>query len=268
MNRGGQPRKGEAVNSLRGGPAPVVGPKLLGIEEIPWGPDAAGAIRAEISTQGNGVCGGPVFRFQGGSRYSPTTWTSQRRSRERSSSMKRTRCHVPRQSSPSLHRDRLAGGAEQHRHAVRVPVAELHVLGTDVLRPPVPVVVRVVLLARHEAAQHADEVLEEAGLELVHAHHAGRVRGIHARDPVGDAALERRPPCTSSVMSRISRPPLVRRLRSAWKTFMRRPSLAYGPQTARSSGTFGPILTIRAPACGADRAGPSGAKLGDERAGP
>jgi hypothetical protein len=45
----------------------------MGIEEIPWGPDAAGAIREEISTQGNGVCGGPVFRFQGGSLYSPTT---------------------------------------------------------------------------------------------------------------------------------------------------------------------------------------------------
>ncbi len=31
----------------------------------------------------------------------PTTWTSQRRSRSRSSSMKRTRCHVPSWSSPS-----------------------------------------------------------------------------------------------------------------------------------------------------------------------
>jgi hypothetical protein len=33
--------------------------------------------------------------------YAPTTWTSQRRSRSRSSSMKRTRCQVPSWSSPS-----------------------------------------------------------------------------------------------------------------------------------------------------------------------
>jgi hypothetical protein len=36
-----------------------------------------------------------------GSGYAPTTWTSQRLSRSRSSSMKRTRCHVPSWSSPS-----------------------------------------------------------------------------------------------------------------------------------------------------------------------
>ena len=36
-----------------------------------------------------------------GRSYAPTTWTSQRRSRSRSSSMKRTRCHVPSWSSPS-----------------------------------------------------------------------------------------------------------------------------------------------------------------------
>src|SRR5687767_7636755 len=57
------------------------------------------------------------------------------------------------------HRDRLAGGAQEHRHAVRVAVSELHVLGADVLRAAVPVVVRVVALARHEAGQQPGEVL-------------------------------------------------------------------------------------------------------------
>src|SRR5438094_1023383 len=51
------------------------------------------------------------------------------------------------------HRDRLAGRPEQHRHAVRVAVAEVHVLFADVLRAPVPVVVRVVALARDEALE-------------------------------------------------------------------------------------------------------------------
>ena len=49
------------------------------------------------------------------------------------------------------HRDRLAGRAEQHRHAVRVAVAELHVLLADVLGAAIPVVVRVVVLGRHES---------------------------------------------------------------------------------------------------------------------
>src|SRR5678816_4914726 len=48
----------------------------------------------------------------------------------------------------------------------------------------------VVLLAGHEPAQHPDEILEEAGLELVHSHHARRVRRVDAGDPVRDAALE------------------------------------------------------------------------------
>src|SRR5688500_10717222 len=69
-----------------------------------------------------------------------------------------------------------------------VAVPELHVLRADVLGAAVPVVVRVVLLARDEAAQHADEVLEEAGLELVQAHTAGCVRRVAARDAVPDAA--------------------------------------------------------------------------------
>src|SRR5262245_25983999 len=64
---------------------------------------------------------------------------------------------------------RLAGRPEEHRHAVGVTVAKLHVLGADVLGAPVPVVVRVVLLARHDSTQHAHEVLEEAGLEFVDA---------------------------------------------------------------------------------------------------
>src|SRR5689334_23823257 len=59
------------------------------------------------------------------------------------------------------HRDRLAGRAEQHRHAVRVSVPDGHVLLADVLGAPVPVVVRVVLVARDEALQKGGEVLEE-----------------------------------------------------------------------------------------------------------
>src|SRR5438093_1078019 len=80
-------------------------------------------------------------------------------------------------------RNRLAGGPEQHRHAVGVPVPEVHVLGADVLGPAIPVVVCVVRLARNEPLEQAGEVLEEAALELVHAHATGRVRGVDARDP-------------------------------------------------------------------------------------
>src|SRR5207253_9539465 len=84
---------------------------------------------------------------------------------------------------------RLAGGSEQHRHAVRVAVPDVHVLRTDVLGATVPVVVRVVRLARHEPPQQLGEVLQEAGLELVDAHAAGRVRRVDAGDPVLDSAL-------------------------------------------------------------------------------
>src|SRR5215213_9209571 len=85
--------------------------------------------------------------------------------------------------------DRLAGRAEQHRHAVRVPVGRLHVLLADVLGAPGPVDVRVVALVRDEAAQERREVLEEAALELVDPHAAGRVRRVHEADAVGDAGL-------------------------------------------------------------------------------
>src|SRR6187397_2267820 len=71
------------------------------------------------------------------------------------------------------HRNGLARGPEQHRHAVRMAVRKLDVLGADVLGAPVPVVVRVVLLARDNSTQHAHEVLEEARLELVDPHAAG-----------------------------------------------------------------------------------------------
>src|ERR671930_501742 len=87
------------------------------------------------------------------------------------------------------HRNGLAGGAEQHRHAVRVPVPEVHVLGADVLGAAVPVVVRVVVVARHEPLQEGGEVVEEAALELVHTHATGRVRRVDAGDPVDDATL-------------------------------------------------------------------------------
>src|SRR5213592_3033219 len=87
------------------------------------------------------------------------------------------------------HRDRLARGPEQHRHAVRMPVAEVHVLGADVLGAAVPVVVRVVGVARDQTLEHVGEVIQEAALELVHAHAAGRVRRVDAGDPVDNAAL-------------------------------------------------------------------------------
>jgi hypothetical protein len=90
------------------------------------------------------------------------------------------------------HGDRLAGRPEEHRHAVRVAVSDLHVLLADVLRAPVPVVVRVVVVARHEPPEQRGEVLEEAVLELVHANAGGRVRRVHAGDPVDDARLAHR----------------------------------------------------------------------------
>ena len=86
-------------------------------------------------------------------------------------------------------RHRLAGAAEEHRHAMRVPVALVHVLGADVLGAAVPVVVCVVVVGRAEPAEQLAEVLEEPLLELVHAHAAGRVRGVDAGDAVLDAAL-------------------------------------------------------------------------------
>src|SRR5947207_6214267 len=52
-------------------------------------------------------------------------------------------------------RDRLAGRAEQHGHAVRVAVPEVHVLGADVLGAAIPVVVGVVRLAGHEPLEQA-----------------------------------------------------------------------------------------------------------------
>src|SRR5205085_4840371 len=87
------------------------------------------------------------------------------------------------------HGDRLAGRSEQHRHAVRVAVADVHVLWADVLGPAVPIVVRVVRLARDEPPQQLGEVLQEARLELVHAHAARGVGGVDAGDPVDDAAF-------------------------------------------------------------------------------
>src|SRR5215204_2404199 len=86
-------------------------------------------------------------------------------------------------------RNRLARRPEQHRHAVRVAIRELDVLRADVLGSPVPVVMRVVLLARDDPPQHADEVLEEARLEFVNPHAAGRVGGVDAGDAVLHAAL-------------------------------------------------------------------------------
>src|SRR6266511_2133126 len=83
----------------------------------------------------------------------------------------------------------LAGGPKQHRHAVGVSVTEVHVLGADVLCALVPVVMRVVSLAGDEAAEQLGEVLDEPGLELVHADAARRVRGVDARDALADPTL-------------------------------------------------------------------------------
>src|SRR4030095_15909246 len=79
-------------------------------------------------------------------------------------------------------RDRLARRAEQHRPALRVAVAEVHVLGADVLGTAVPVVVRVVVLARDETQEQLREVLQEALLELVDADATGGVRRVDAGD--------------------------------------------------------------------------------------
>src|SRR5690348_6403810 len=87
------------------------------------------------------------------------------------------------------HGDRLSGGAEQHRHAMRVAIAEIHVLRADVLGAAIPIVVRVVGVARDQALEHVGEVLQEAALELVDAHATRRVRRVDASDPVDDAAF-------------------------------------------------------------------------------
>src|SRR5438034_9451891 len=68
-------------------------------------------------------------------------------------------------------------------------VAEVHVLGADVLGAAIPVGVRVVGVARNQALEHVCEVLQEPALELVDAHATGRVRRVDAGDPVDDAAL-------------------------------------------------------------------------------
>lgn len=72
---------------------------------------------------------------------------------------------------------------------MRVAIALIHVLGADVLGAAVPVVVRVVGVVRDEPLQQLAEVLEEAGLHLVHADAARRVRRVDAGDPVDHAAL-------------------------------------------------------------------------------
>ena len=90
------------------------------------------------------------------------------------------------------HRHGLAGRAEQHRHAVGMAVPDRHVLGTDVLRALVPVVVRVIGLARDQALQQLRKVLEEPSLELVDSHAERRELRIDARDSDRDAALANR----------------------------------------------------------------------------
>src|SRR5919198_2478892 len=86
-------------------------------------------------------------------------------------------------------RDGFTCRSEQHRHAVGVTVTDRHVLGADVLCALVPVVVRVVGLARHEPLQQLGEVLEEPMLELVHPDAARGVRRVDAGDALRDAAL-------------------------------------------------------------------------------
>ena len=67
-------------------------------------------------------------------------------------------------------------------------VADVHVLGADVLGALVPIVVGVVRLAGDETAEELREVLEKSRLELVHANAASGVWGVDARDPVGHGA--------------------------------------------------------------------------------
>src|SRR5262245_1192828 len=86
-------------------------------------------------------------------------------------------------------RNRLAGRTEEHRHAVGVAVPGGHVLLADVLGATIPIIVRVVLVARDEVLEQCREVLEEPVLELVHADAAGRMRRVDADDPVAHAAL-------------------------------------------------------------------------------
>ena len=168
----------------------------------------------------------------------PTTLQSQRRGRERSSSMKRTRCHCAEAELGVADGDRLAGRAEDHRHAVRVAVADLLVLLADVLGAPVPVVVGVVGLVGDQPAKQRPEVLEHSALVLVDPDAAGRVRRVDAADPVDDAGCATIS-ATSSVMSVTWSPPVVRKCRSAWKTFIGEESNAR-PSSKRTSALPGP----------------------------
>src|SRR6476659_8587652 len=113
---------------------------------------------------------------------------------------------APEAEDAVAHGDRLARRAHQHRHAVRVTVRGLHVLLGDVLRPAVPVVVRVVVLGGHEPPEKDREILEEAALVLVHPHGTGRVRGVDAAHAVAYTAL-RTASWTWSVMSVTESPP-------------------------------------------------------------
>ena len=87
------------------------------------------------------------------------------------------------------HRNRLSGRAQEHRHTVGVAVRGLNVLGTDVFRAAVPIVVGVVVLGGDEPPEEHGEVLEESALPLVHPYGAGRMRRVDAADAVADRAL-------------------------------------------------------------------------------
>ena len=119
----------------------------------------------------------------------PTTWTSQRRSRSRSSSTKCARCRVRGRAGRPGSGSTRRRFRRRHRHAVGMAGAALHVLLADVVRAPLPVVVRVVAVARDEGAERGGEVLQEAVIELVDPHGADRCGASNARDTVLDTAF-------------------------------------------------------------------------------
>src|SRR5215213_9920387 len=187
-----QPRKGQTINSPGGGTRAVIpttlqpqrnsgAPMRRGLAQEPGGPDAAGA--SEVIHAGPT---GPVAVFRqlvADDLDDPAAVPAAVELEEEHP------LPGPERELALTNGNRLAGGTEQHGHAVGVSVPELHVLGADVLGAPVPVVMGVVLLARDEAAEHAREVLQKPGLELVDPDTAGGMGGIHAGDPVLDAAL-------------------------------------------------------------------------------
>ena len=114
------------------------------------------------------------------------TWMNTLRSRERSSSQKKIRCHLPSSRAAADDRDRLRrrGGG---RPAVRVTVRELRGVVFDPLRPDREVVVAVVpAFGRRERREEIGEIVGEPRFALVDQDRAGRVRRVDERHAVLD----------------------------------------------------------------------------------